>query len=92
MRSYNFYRKFLKGFLALAKSFIDLFKKEWSFEWKDKQQVAFDLLKEKLTFSMVLRFPNFSKPFEMHTNANRFAIGRVLMQEGHPIAFESKKL
>jgi hypothetical protein len=27
----------------------------------------------------------------MHTNANGFAIGGVLMQ-GHPIAFESKKL
>jgi hypothetical protein len=54
--------------------------------------VAFDLLKEKLTSSMVLRFPNLSIPFEVHTNANAFAIGRVLMQEGHPIAFESKKL
>jgi len=54
--------------------------------------VAFNLLKEKLTSSMVLRFPNLSIPFEVHTNANAFAIGRLLMQEGHPIAFESKKL
>jgi hypothetical protein len=28
----------------------------------------------------------------MHTNANGFAIGKVLTQEGHPIVFESKKL
>jgi hypothetical protein len=40
----------------------------------------------------VLIFSNFTKPFKVHTNANDFAIGGVFMQDGHPIAFESKKL
>jgi hypothetical protein len=30
----NFYKKFIVGFLALAKPFTDLFKKELSFEWR----------------------------------------------------------
>ncbi|KAE8663644.1 hypothetical protein F3Y22_tig00112925pilonHSYRG00094 [Hibiscus syriacus] len=32
------------------------------------------------------------RPFEVHTDASDFAIGGVLMQEGHPIVFESRKL
>ncbi len=70
---------------------MDLFKKEWSFEWKDKQQMVVDILKGKLTSSPLIRFPKFSRPFEIHTNANGFVIKGVLMQKGHPIAFESKK-
>jgi hypothetical protein len=30
----NFYKKFIKDFLALAKLFTDLLKKEGLFEWK----------------------------------------------------------
>jgi hypothetical protein len=32
----NFYRKLIKNFLALAKSFTDFLKKEGSFEWRGK--------------------------------------------------------
>ena len=40
----------------------------------------------------MLKFPEFKKPFKVHTNASDFTIGGVLMQEGRSIAFESKKL
>ncbi|KAJ0096037.1 hypothetical protein Patl1_15952 [Pistacia atlantica] len=40
----------------------------------------------------VLALPDHARPFEVHTDAFDFAIGGVLMQEEHPIAFESRKL
>ena len=35
---------------------------------------------------------SFEKPFEVHTDASNRATSGVLVQDGHPLAFESKKL
>jgi len=40
----------------------------------------------------MLKLPDFDKDFEIHSDAFDFAIGGVLVQEGRPVAFESKKL
>jgi len=53
---------------------------------------VFEDLKSKLSSTLVLKFLDFTNPFEVHTDANEFAIGGVLMQDGHMIAFKSKKL
>ena len=40
----------------------------------------------------MLKLPDFRLPFEVHTDASDRAIGGVLVQDGHPVAFESRKL
>ena len=40
----------------------------------------------------ILKLPDFEKPFEVHTDASDRAISVMLVQDGHPLAFESKKL
>ncbi len=49
-------------------------------------------MKGILVKAPVLKLPDFDKDFEIHSDASNFAIGRVLVQEGRPVAFESKKL
>ncbi|ERM98090.1 hypothetical protein AMTR_s02650p00002200 [Amborella trichopoda] len=41
---------------------------------------------------MTRQLPDHTKPKEVHTDASDYAIGGVLVQEGHPIAYESRKL
>ena len=45
-----------------------------------------------MTRGLVLGLVDVTKPFEIETDASDFALGGVLIQEGHPIAYESQKL
>ena len=76
----------------MAKPLSDLLKKSVSEIWDEHCYRAFGELKRRLTSAHVLKFPEFKKLFKVHTDASDFAIGRVLMQEGRPVAYESKKL
>ncbi len=49
-------------------------------------------MKNKLSFVHVLTFLDFTKLFEIHIDASDFTISGMFMQDGHWIAFESKKL
>ena len=40
----------------------------------------------------MLNYPNFSKKFEIHTDASDKQLGAVIAQQGKPIAFFSRKL
>ncbi len=49
-------------------------------------------LKGILVKASMLKLPEFNKNFEIHFDASDFAIEGVLVQDGRPMAFESKKL
>ncbi|KAI5671867.1 hypothetical protein M9H77_12231 [Catharanthus roseus] len=67
-------------------------KKNRPWAWSEDCQRAFEDLKKAICKDPVLNLPDYSKSFEVHTDASDFAIGGVLMQDGHPIAYESRKL
>src|SRR5439155_4833290 len=63
-------------------------------EWTDKLQIAFKEIKKALTSAPCLALPDPNGEFEVITDASEDtkAIGAVLVQNGHPVAYESKKL
>ena len=69
---------------------MDLIRGAQVFKWTTREQAAFEKLKEAVCSQPVLQLPDFTKPFEIHTDASDQAYGVVLFQ-GHPIAYESKK-
>ena len=55
-------------------------------------QEAFDNVKATLAHGVVFTYPDFSKEFELYTDASARQLGAVIVQENRPIAFFSRKL
>lgn len=92
----NYYRIFIAEFAKLADPLYNLLRKNVKFDWKKEQDEAIIALKESLSTTPILRYPDFTKPFVLHTDASLTGIGACLMQlhEGllHPIIYVSKCL
>ncbi|KAJ8459553.1 hypothetical protein OPV22_032479 [Ensete ventricosum] len=88
----NYYRCFIARYSNRAAPLTELLKKEQSWRWSEKCEATFQDVKNAVLEEPILRLPDYGKSFEVHTNASDFAIGGVLMQEGHPMAYESHKL
>jgi len=61
-------------------------------EWTDVHQHAFENIKKHASRETLLAWPDFSKTFDVHTDASDSQLGAVISQEGKPIAFYSRKL
>ena len=88
----NFYRDMWSQRASLLAPLSALTSNKVPFIWKEEHQQAFDSVKRTLAREVLCAYPDFNKPFEIHTDASKRQIGAVISQEGKPIAFYSKKL
>ena len=89
----NYYRKFIKNFSKVASSLSNLLGKEGQvLKWDEECDKTFLELKTLLSTAGVLKYPEFDKELEVHTDASGFVIGGVLMQDMHPVAYKNRKL
>ena len=105
----GYYRKFL-DYAKIARPLNDLLighctnnkgKKPKSklknpFIWTEKQQQAFDTLKEKLISPPILANADYQLPFKLHTDASTTGLGAVLYQQQNGaervVAYASRNL
>ncbi|GJS55361.1 putative reverse transcriptase domain-containing protein [Tanacetum coccineum] len=88
----GYYRRFIEGFSKIAKPMTKLTQKKVKFEWGDKQETAFQLLKQKLCSAPILALPEGSKDFIVYCDASIKGLGAVLMQREKVIAYASRQL
>ena len=74
------YRRYVKGFAAIAAPLHALTRKDAVFHWSEDCQTAFDRLKTLLTTSPITAFPDFSKAFRLYTDASTAGLGAILAQ------------
>lgn len=87
----RYYRRFIKNYAYLIAPLTNFLKKN-AFKWDDEIDKCFEKLKEVMSTTPVLAAPDFSKSFVVKCDASGFGIRAVLMQNNHPIAFESRKI
>ena len=76
----GYYRRYVKGFAAIAAPLFALTRKEALFHWSEDCQAAFDQLKTRLTTSPITAFPDFSQTFRLYTDASTAGLGAILAQ------------
>ncbi|GJT73695.1 putative reverse transcriptase domain-containing protein [Tanacetum coccineum] len=76
----GYYQRFIKGFSKIAKSMTILTQKGVKFDWGDKQEAVFQLLKQKLCSAPIRALPEGSKDFVVYCDASYKGLGVVLMQ------------
>ena len=89
----GYYRRFIQNFSKITFPITKCLRKgSERCIGNQEYQEAFLKCKEFLRNSPILQYPDFSKPFTLTTDASNIAIGSVLSQNDHPVAFYSRTL
>jgi hypothetical protein len=64
----------------------------FKYKWVEEQQTAFDEIKKQVRQETLLEFPDFEKELYVYIDASNKQLGAVIIKEGKPLAFYSRKL
>ena len=76
----NYYRKFILHYSHITAPLHKLTSSQVKWQWNSECKTAHETLKKKLIEYPILRSPDFSRPFIVHTDASHVALGATLAQ------------
>jgi transposase InsO family protein len=93
----GYFRQFIENFAEKSAPLTYLTRKSVEFVWTAECQAAFDNIKQALVSAPCLRLPDWSRPFILHVDWSKVAVGCYLSQEDeggaeYPVAFASRLL
>ena len=93
----NYYRQFVKDFARVAKHLYEIMRKDTKWNWREKQQKAFEELKKRFTAEPVLVIPDLDKEMRVEVDVLDFAMGEVLSmkcenEKWRPVTYILKSL
>ncbi|CDJ46910.1 hypothetical protein EBH_0069490, partial [Eimeria brunetti] len=89
----NYCRMFMgPAFADMARSLVEITKKDAPFVWTGKHTAAVEALKHTLVNYTTLQTPDAKKPYLLRTDAPGYAVGSVLEQDGKPLGFMCMKM
>ncbi|GJS71448.1 putative nucleotidyltransferase, ribonuclease H [Tanacetum coccineum] len=88
----GYYRLFIANFSKIAKPLTSLTQKNQKYEWVEKEEEAFQTLKNNLCDAPILSLSDGFQDFVVCCDASNQGLGCVLMQRGKVIAYASRQL
>ena len=86
----TYFRRCVQGFSKLVSPMTNLLQGKSPWDWSQKCQQAFQHTKQAWASHPILIMPDYYKPVEVVCDAACTGVGAVLLQEGRPIAYESR--
>ena len=77
----NYYHRFIEGFASIARPLHNMVKKDQKWDWTEKQEGAFEKLKERFMKEPVLATPDLDNKIRMEVDVSDYTTGGVLLME-----------
>ena len=79
LRLANYHRQFVKDLTRVVKPLHEMTRKDLKWNWRERQQRAFEKLKKRFTMELVLVIPDLDKEIRVEIDVSDFTTGGVLL-------------